>query len=466
MSEAPPIRGKLDLDSLRDLIAREEIETIIAAFPDLYGRLVGKRIAGPFFVEEVIEHGVHVCNYVLAADMEMDPVPGYRFASWEQGYGDIHCRPDWNSLRLATWLDKTAIVFCDVHDENTGDLVEIAPRTVLKRQLERARAAGFLPMGGAELEMFIFQETYESAQQKGFQNLQPFGGYIEDYHILQGTREEPLIGAIRRHLDRSGVPVEFSKGEWGMGQHEINVRYADFLEMSDRSIIFKQVCKEVAMQQNLAVTFMAKWHENAAGNSLHIHSSLWDLDGAHSLFPGDGELSGLPTGASDLFRWYLGGLMAHARDISLFFAPNVNSYKRYRAGSFAPTTIAWAYDNRTAGFRIVGRGDGLRVECRIPGADANPYLAFAATLAAGLDGIQNQTEPPPAFDGDVYAASELPRVPANLDEAIREFESSPFIRRAFGDQVTDHYLHFARTEQRKFDEVVTTWERARFFERI
>ncbi|OQY24869.1 MAG: glutamine synthetase [Anaerolineaceae bacterium 4572_32.2] len=460
-----PIQGKPDLDTLREMIAREEIETIITAFPDLYGRLIGKRIAGPFFVEEVIEHGVHVCDYVLTADMEMDPVPGYRFASWEQGYGDIHCRPDWNSLRLATWLDKTAIVFCDVYDEDAGDLVEIAPRTVLKRQMERAKDLGFLPMGGAELEMFIFQETYESARQKGFQNLQPFGGYIEDYHILQGTREEPLIGAIRRHLDRSGVPVEFSKGEWGAGQHEINVRYADFLEMSDRSIIFKQVCKEVAMQQSLAVTFMAKWHENAAGNSLHIHSSLWDQDG-RSLFAGNGKLPGLPTGASDLFRWYLGGLMAHAREVSLFFAPTVNSYKRYRAGSFAPTSIAWAYDNRTAGFRIVGHGDSLRVECRIPGADANPYLAFAATLAAGLDGIQNQTEPPPAFDGDVYAASELPRVPASLNEAIREFESSTFVRRVFGDQVTDHYLHFARTEQRKFDETVTTWERARFFERI
>ena len=460
------VQGKLDLDTLRELIAREEIETIITAFPDMYGRLLGKRIAGPFFVQKVIEHGMHTCNYLLTADMEMDPVPGYRFASWQQGYGDVHCRPDWNTLRRATWLEKTAIVFCDVFDEETGEPVEIAPRTVLKRQMERAQAAGFLPMGGAELEMFIFQETYESARQKGFQNLEPFGGYIEDYHILQGTREEPLVGAIRHHLDRSGVPVEFSKGEWGRGQHEINVRYADFLEMSDRSVIFKQACKEIAMQQNLAVTFMAKWHEAAAGNSLHLHSSLWSLDGSRSLFPGDKKLPGLPTGASDLFCWFLGGLMAHAREVSLFFAPNVNSYKRYRAGSFAPTGIAWSYDNRTAGFRIVGHGNGLRVECRIPGADANPYLAFAATLAAGLDGIERRIEPPPAFSGDVYAARDLPRVPRSLNKAIGEFERSDFVRRAFGDKVVEHYLHFARTEQRKFDETVTAWERARFFERI
>ena len=466
MNNDLPPRGKLDLETLREMIAREEIETIITAFPDMYGRLLGKRIAGPFFANEVIEGGIHLCNYLLTSDMEMEPVSGYRFTSWEQGYGDVHCRPDWNSLRQATWLGKTAIVFCDVHDEETGELVEIAPRTVLLRQMERARAAGFLPMGGAELEMFIFQESYESARQKGFQNMEPFGGYIEDYHILQGTRAEPLVGAIRHHLDRSGVPVEFSKGEWGRGQHEINVRYADFLEMSDRSVIFKQVCKEVAMQQGLAVTFMAKWHEEAAGNSLHLHSSLWDLEGTRCFFPGQIQVPGLPTGASDTFRWYLGGLMAHARETSLFFAPSVNSYKRYQAGTFAPTSIAWAYDNRTAGFRIVGHGPSLRVECRIPGADANPYLAFAATLAAGMDGIENRIEPPPAFAGDAYAAKEAPMVPTSLNEAIHEFESSEFVRQAFGDEVVEHYLHFAHTEQRLFDGVVTTWERARFFERV
>jgi glutamine synthetase len=466
MSDAPAIRGKLDLDTLRELVASEEIETIITAFPDMYGRLLGKRIAGPFFFDEVLEDGVHLCNYLLVCDMEMQPMPGYSFASWDKGFGDIQRRPDWNTLCRATWLDRTALVLCDVHDAETSELVEIAPRTVLTQQMERARAAGFLPMGGAELEMFIFQETYESAQQKGYQGLVPFGGYIEDYHILQGTREEPLVAAIRHHLDRSGVPVEFSKGEWGAGQHEINVRYADFLEMCDRSTVFKQACKEIAIQQGMAVTFVAKWHEDAAGNSLHLHSSLWDLDGRNALFAGDGELPGLPGGCADVFRWYLGGLMAHARELSLFFAPSVNSYKRYQATSFAPTAITWAWDNRTAGFRIVGHGSSLRVESRIPGADANPYLAFAATLAAGLDGIQRQIEPPPASAGNIYAAAGVPRVPSSLQEAIGEFERSDFCRRAFGDDVVEHYLHFARTEQRLFDRAVTTWERARFFERV
>ena len=465
MSHHAPIPGKLDLDTLKAMIASGEIETVITAFPDMYGRLVGKRIAGRFFLDEIVGEGMHACNYLLAADMEMDPVPGYRFASWEQGYGDLHCRPDGNTLRRLTWLDKTAFVLCDVHDEESGQPIEIAPRTILKRQMERARAAGLMPMGGAELEMFIFRDTYESARQKHFHEIEPFGWYIEDYHILQGTREEPLIGAIRHHLDRSGVPVEFSKGEWGAGQHEINIRYTDFLEMADRTVIFKQACKEIAMQQDLSVTFMAKWDERVAGNSMHIHSSLWNLDGSRNLLAGEERLPGMPVGTSELFRWYLGGLMAHARELALFFAPYVNSYKRYQAGSFAPTGIAWSYDNRTAGFRIVGHGNSLRVECRIPGADANPYLAFAATLAAGLEGIERQIEPPPAFSGDVYTAQDVPQVPRTLPEAIAAFEASDLARRAFGEQVVEHYLHFARTEQRKFDQVVTDWERRRYFER-
>ena len=465
MSHHTPARGKLDLETLRELIERGEVETVITAFPDMYGRLVGKRITGHFFLDEIIKGGMHVCNYLLTADMEMDPVPGYRFASWEQGYGDLHCQPDWNSLRLLTWLDKTAYVLCDVHDEESGQFIEIAPRTVLKRQIEKARTAGLMPMGGAELEMFIFRETFEGARHKDYRDIETFGWYIEDYHILQGTKEEALIGAIRHHLDRSGVPVEFSKGEWGAGQHEINIRYSDFLEMADRTLVFKQACKEIAIQQNLAITFMAKWDAEAAGNSMHIHSSLWDPGISRNLLAGSERLPGLPAGTSDLFRWYLGGLLAHSRELTLFFAPYINSYKRYQASSFAPTGVAWSYDNRTASFRIVGQENSLRVECRIPGADANPYLAFAATLAAGLEGIQRQIEPPPAFSGDVYAARDLLHVPRTLPEAVVAFEASDLARRAFGDEVTEHYLHFARTEQRKFDEAVTDWERRRYFER-
>lgn len=465
MGDGRPM-GVLSETELRKSVQLGEIDTVLTAFPDLYGRLVGKRINGQFFCDEVLGHGMHVCDYLLACDMEMDPVPGYRFASWADGYGDVHCKPDLATLRRATWLERTVLVLCDVHNEETGALVDVAPRTILKRQLERAAAMGIVPMGASELEFFVLRETYESAQRKSFENLEPFGWYVEDYHILQGAKVEGLIGAIRRHLAGSGVPVEFSKGEWGPGQHEINVRFTDFLEMADRHVIYKQIAKEVAIQQGLAVTFMAKFDERYAGSSAHLHSSLWSADGKTSLFAGSGgAFSGDLAQLPDHFRWWLGGLMRHARACTLLFAPYVNSYKRFRAGSFAPTGIAWSYDNRTAGFRIVGRGPSLRVECRIPGADANPYLAFAATLAAGLDGVANHIEPPPMFRGDVYAAGDLPTIPKSLPEAITEFESSALFRSAFGAEVVEHLLHFARTEQRKFDEVVTSWERRRFLER-
>jgi glutamine synthetase len=459
-------RGMLTEAELRDLVQREEIETVLAVFPDLYGRLVGKRISGHFFCDEIVAHGMHACDYLLACDMEMDPVPGYRFASWADGYGDVRCVPDLTTLRRASWLERTALVLCDLYDEEHDSPVEVAPRTILKRQVDRAAAAGLRAMGGSELEFFVLRETYESAHRKGFDNLEPFGWYVEDYHTLQGFKEEALIGAIRRHLDSSGVPVEFSKGEWGPGQHEINVRYADFFEMADRHVIYKQLAKEVAIQQGLAITFMAKFDERYAGSSMHLHSSLWSIDSGEPLFAPHGPTPA--EGAAQLpehFRWWLGGLLRHARACTLMFAPYVNSYKRFRAGSFAPTAIAWAYDNRTAGFRIVGRGPALRVECRIPGADANPYLAFAATLAAGLDGLAKRIEPPPPFRGDAYAAKDLPIVPTTLPQAIAEFEASALFRDAFGAQVVEHLLHFARTEQRKFDEAVTTWERRRLLER-
>ncbi|GIW42067.1 MAG: glutamine synthetase [Candidatus Binatia bacterium] len=412
------VPGMLGVDELRALVRQGEIDTVLAVFPDLYGRLVGKRITGRFFCEEVLEHGMHACDYLLACDMEMDPVPGYRFASWEKGYGDIRCVPDLSTLRRAAWLERTALVLCDVHDERTGDLVAVAPRTILRRQVERARAAGYVAMGGSELEFFLLRETYESAREKGFDNLEPFGWYVEDYHILQGTKAEPLVGAIRRHMESSGVPVEFSKGEWGPGQHEINLRYTEFLEMADRHVVYKHAAKEIAARQGLAVTFMAKFDDRLAGNSMHLHASLWSAADLRPLFASDGSGSG-PT---DTFRWWLGGLLRHARAATLLFAPYVNSYKRFRAGSFAPTKIAWAHDNRTVGFRVVGRGASRRIECRIPGADANPYLAYAATLAAGLDGIARKIEPPPAFRGDAYRAEDLPSVPTSLPEAIAEFE--------------------------------------------
>jgi glutamine synthetase len=458
--------GMLTVEDLRDFVARGEIDTVLTVFPDLYGRLVGKRIVGRYFCDEVLAHGMHACDYLLACDMEMDPVPGYRFASWEKGYGDVRCVPDPTTLRRAAWLERTALVLCDVFEAEGDARVAVAPRSILRRQVERAAAAGVRVMTASELEFFVLRDSYAAAERKHFDDLELFGWYPEDYHTFQGRRVEPVVGAIRRHLEASGVPVEFSKGEWAPGQHEINLRYADALEMADRHVVYKQAAKEIADQQGLALTFMAKLDERYAGSSMHVHSSLWSLDGTRPLFPGDGEpIPGSRARPSDQFRWWLGGLMTHARASTLLFAPYPSSYKRYQAGTFAPTGIAWSHDNRTAGFRVIGHGPSLRVECRIPGADANPYLTFAATVAAGLDGLARRLEPPPMFRGDVYQATDLPSVPRNLPEAIAEFERSALFRDAFGPDTVDHLVHFARTEQRKFEAVVTSWERRRYLER-
>jgi glutamine synthetase len=456
------VRGMLSLEDLGDLVERGEIETVLAVFPDMYGRLMGKRVTGHFFVDEVAGHGMHACDYLLACDMEMEAIPGYKYTSWETGYGDFHCVPDLSTLRRASWLPQTALVLCDLLDRNEQP-VEISPRRMLRRQLERAREAGFRVMGGTEIELYVFDDSFAEARAKNYHDLRPMGDYNEDYHIFQGTKEEELIGAIRRHLEQSGVPVEVSKGEAGLGQQEINLRYSEALTQADRNVLYKHAAKEIAWGQGRSVTFMAKWDEKHTGSSAHIHVSLWGADGGGNAFPGDRPTG--PVEASDTFRWFLGGWIRHARAFAAFYAPYVASYKRYQSRSWAPTAIAWSYDNRTAGFRVVGRGPSLRIECRIPGADANPYIAYAAALAAGLDGIRNRIEPPDIFEGDIYAAGELPRVPSTLREAIAELEQSDLAREAFGEDVTEHYLHFLRTEQRKFDEVVTCWERARYFER-
>jgi glutamine synthetase len=438
------------------------IDTVLVVFPDMYGRLVGKRIVGRFFVEQ---SEIHACDYLLACDVDMDPVPGYQFTSWAKGYGDFRPVPDFNTLRVASWLDRTALVLCDVYEEERDELVPYAPRGILRKQLARAAEQGYVAMGASELELYVFKDSYEEVAKKGFINIEPIGRVIEDYHIFQGTKEEFLIGDIRRHLERSGIPVESSKGEWGPGQQEIGLRYAELLEMADRHTLYKHAAKEIAWQHGKSVTFMAKWDERYAGSSCHIHASLWSPKGEPLFAPSAGDNGSLgPIRCSNVFRWFLGGWMAHIRELFPFFAPYPSSYKRYVPGSFAPTGIAWSYDNRTAGFRIVGHGSSLRIECRTAGADANVYLAFAATLAAGLDGIAKQIEPPDAFEGDVYGALNLPQVPHSLPEAIAALEQSAFAREVFGAEVVEHYLHFFRTEQRKFDAVVTDWERKRYFE--
>ncbi|TMG29980.1 MAG: glutamine synthetase, partial [Chloroflexi bacterium] len=344
-----------------------------------------------------------------------------------------------------------------------GRSVDVAPRQVLRRQVERARKLGFNPKTGSELEFYLFRDSYEQAAAKDYRGLEPYGRYIEDYHILQGTKAEWFNRLIRNGMEAAGVPVENSKGEWGFGQQEINLRFAESLEMADRHVVYKNGVKEIAALNQVAVTFMAKWSMAQAGSSFHLHSSLWDVKSDKALFH---SADGGPHGMSPLFQHYLAGLIALARDFSLFYAPFVNSYKRYQATSFAPTSIVWSWDNRTCGFRIIGHASGLRVECRIPGADANPYLAFAATIAAGLHGIQNKLELPPEFRGDAYTAKNLPRVPGNLTEAINALEKSQVAREAFGDAVVEHYLHSARLERQSFDSAVTDWELRRNFERI
>lgn len=458
----------MSANDLRLAVEEGEIDTVVVGFSDHYGRLMGKRFDADFFVDDALAHGTHACDYLLTVDMEMEPVPGYRFANWELGYGDVHLVPDLSTLCRAGWAERTALVLCDVESGaggGHGGPVAVAPRSILRRQIDRLAAHGLAAQAASELEFFLFDDSYREAQAKGYSGLQPAGWYIEDYHLLQGARVEQYVGAARRALRRTGIPVESSKGEWGRGQHELNVRYTDALAMADRHTVMKHGMKELADALGVSITFMAKPHTDAAGSSCHIHLSLWDAPGAG----GGGAVNrftGDDGGPSDLFRWFLGGWMAHAGELMVCYAPTVNAYKRYVDASWAPTRIAWSQDNRTAGFRIVGSGASRRIECRLPGADCNPYLAYAAALASGLDGIEHRIEPPERFQGDVYQAADLPRVPHTLAEAVELFEGSAFARAAFGDDVVEHYAHFHQSEVRAYETAVTDWERARYFERI
>lgn len=455
-------KGLLTIQQLQQKTETEEIETVIVAFTDHYGRLMGKRFDAEFFLESCAKSGTHGCDYLLTTDMEMEPVPGYKFANWELGYGDFHLVPDLSTLRTASWLDRTALVICDIENEKNHQPVLEAPRNILQQQLEQAKNLGFGCFAASELEYYLFENSFRDAHEKGFQNLQPTGWYLEDYHIMQGSRIENFTAAARRHLKHSGIPVENSKGEWGLGQHELNICYAEALDMADRHIIYKQCLKELADSMDLSVSFMAKFAADQAGSSCHIHMSLWQDE--TNVFAGDKAFG--PVMGSDIFRWFLGGWIKHVPDVMPFYAPTINSYKRYVDGSWAPTRLAWSYDNRTAGFRVVGKGQSLRIECRIPGADCNPYLAYAAALASGLEGIRNKIEPPACFEGDIYAAKHLDRVPYTLEEALKQFESSSFNKKVFGKEVVEHYSHYFRTEIEAYNQSVTDWERKRYFERI
>jgi glutamine synthetase len=452
--------GPADREALEALIRDGEVDTVLTVFPDALGRLMGKRVAGRYFLDHVAGDGLHACIYLFTVDMEMEPLPGFTLTSWERGYGDMRLVPDLGTWRRLPWLPGTALVFCDVYTED-GAPIEEAPRWLLRRQIERAGKRGLVVNVGSELELYLFRETFDDARSKRYHALTPVSGYLEDYHILQTSREEPLVRAIRNHMEAARVPVEFSKGEWGRGQEEINLRYAEALEMADRHALYKHGVKEIAWSHGGSVTFMAKYDMGAAGSSCHIHSSVWDESGRKNLFAARGSREGTP-----LFQHWLAGQMAMARELAYFYAPTVNAYKRYQAGSFAPTRIARGWDNRTCGFRLCGEGASFRVENRIPGADANPYLAFAATIAAGLYGIEKRLKPPRAYEGNAYEDAALPQVPKTLREALEELARSRVARAAFGDRVVEHYLHHGRLEQQAFDQAVTDWELIRYFERI
>ena len=455
----PGSEAGADPSELEALIRKGEIDTVLTVFPDHLGRLLGKRVVGRYFLDHVLADGVHACIYLFTVDMEMEPLPGFTLTSWERGYGDMKLVPDLGTWRRIPWLSRTALVFCDVFTEE-GEPIEEAPRWVLRRQLDRAVAAGYRVKTASELELYLFRESFDEARAKRYHGLTPVSNYLEDYHILQTSKEEPLVRAIRNGMEAARVPVEFSKGEWGRGQEEINLRYADALEMADRHVLYKHGVKEIAWQQGCSVTFMAKYDMGAAGSSFHLHSSVWDKAGRRNVFAAK-DRAGTP-----IFQQWLAGQMAMARDFAYFYAPTVNAYKRYQAGSFAPTRIAWGWDNRTCGFRICGEGGGFRVENRIPGADANPYLAFAATIAAGLHGVHKGLRPPPMYEGNAYEDAALPQVPKTLRDALAALEASEIARATLGPRVVEHYLQHGRLEQQAYDQSVTDWELIRHFERI
>lgn len=454
-------RVTLSLDKLASMIGDGAVDTVLVCFPDNQGRLVGKRVMGQYFLDTVAEGSIEACNYLLAVDVEMNPLPGYRAFNWEQGYGDFSAVPDLSTLRLVPWLERTALVLCDLVDEHDRTQpIDVSPRAILKAQEARAAELGFTVNIGAELEFFLFKDSYAEAAEKRYHGLVPHSDVVEDYHILQTTRDEYIIRDIRNGLQGAGVPVEFSKGEAGKGQHEINLLYATATEMADRNTIYKNAAKEIADGHGRALTFMAKYDPDEVGSSCHIHSSLWDAKGKKSLMWDEDA----PHHLSDTFRHWLGGLMHASRELALLFAPTVNSYKRFQPDSWAPTAVAWGLDNRTCGLRLVGHGQGYRVESRIPGADVNSYLAFAGVIAAGLYGIEHELDPGDPLVGNAYTDPDVEHIPSTLVEAIELFRGSEVAKAAFGDEVHHHLLNSAEQEWAAFNRAVTDWELRRNFE--
>ena len=450
--------GMLTTDQLNKLIDDGAIDTVIVAFTDMQGRLVGKRASARLFKEEISSHGAECCNYLLAVDVEMNTVDGYRISSWEKGYGDMAMIPDLSTLRLVPWLPGTALVMADLTwlDERP---VDPAPREILKKQIARLTEKGLVPYVGTELEFIVFDNSYRDAWSKGYVGLTPASDYNIDYALLASTRMEPLLRDIRVSMEGAGLYCEGVKGECNLGQQEIAFRYEDALTTCDNHSIYKNGAKEIADKHGKALTFMAKFNERE-GNSCHIHISFRGVDGT-AVFADDADTLGM----SKMFRHFLAGQLKTMREMTLFFAPNINSYKRYVDGSFAPTAVAWGLDNRTCSLRVVGHGLGMRVENRVPGGDVNQYLATAALIAGGLYGIEHELELEPMFEGNAYG-SDAPRVPTTLREAAELFGQSEIAREAFGADVVEHYLNNARIEVQAFDAAITDWERVRGFERF
>ena len=451
--------GIMTFDALKKAVKGGSIDTVLTCFPDMQGRLMGKRFHAVNFVESSFKE-THCCNYLLATDLEMATPEGYASSSWEQGYGDYIMAPDLSTIRALPWLEGTAMVLCDILDHHTHAPVPHSPREMLKVQIAKLKKLGYDAMMATELEFFLFEKSFDDIRKGGFSDLTPISGYNEDYAILQTTKEEHVMRPIRNHLFGAGLPVENSKGEAETGQEELNIRYADALACADHHTIAKNGIKEIAWQQGHAASFLAKWHHDKVGSSSHVHQSLWK-DGQPAFFDKKSDL-----GMSKLMEHYMAGLIAFAPDYTFFLAPYINSYKRFAKGTFAPTKTVWSVDNRTAGFRLCGDNTkGVRVECRIGGSDLNPYVAQAVMLAAGIKGIEDKMTLAPPTTGDVYEDAKAQDIPQTLRAATETLRTSTFLRTAFGDDVVDHYTRCVTWEQEEFDRVVTDWEIARGFER-
>lgn len=453
--------GTITKEKLIELIKAGDIDTVVIAFCDMQGRLMGKRVTGEFCLENDIAEGTHFCTYLLGTDFEMNVPEGYDYMNWGTGYGDWLAKPDWSTLKVVPWLEKTAIVLSDVHELEDEEQVTIAPRTVLQNQLKKAEDMGFKPFMASELEFFLFDDSFDEVSAKGYNNMNTAGHINEDYNLLQGTRNEPLYQKIRQYMQKMGIPIESSKGEASVGQHEINMKYSDPLQAADQHIMFKHGMKEICMQNGQSVTFMAKPYQEWTGSSGHVHLSLRDMKtGKNAFLAEDGDDNTM----SELMKHFLAGVIKYTNDFSLFFAPYVNSYKRFAPNSWAPTTMGWSRDNRSAGYRTVGEGQSLRFESRIPGADMNPYLAYSAMIGAGLYGIENKLSLPKEVKGSAYTNEEVEKINPSLHKAITKWENSSVVKEVLGEDVAKHYLHAAKVEQDEYDSFVTTWERARYFE--